>query len=680
MSSRDILRPLLLALLTALALVPSHASQAYPRPGLTAPASVTSEGLHAIYPPGTYYGHGSISPDVSFDGRSVAFSSVALNLVDGDTNLAADVFVRDLAAGTTTRVSISSEGLQGLGCSASADSQQVVIGTAANPSISSSGRFIAFESSFCNLVIGDTNLVSDVFVHDSKVGGTERVSMAEEGSELEAYSGNPAISPNGRFVLYRYNGDGAGDCCALHLHDRKTDKTTVLVKGENQLTNPGSVTSDGRYVYFETTRQLVTADINTVTDVYLLDNQNGNYELVSLASDENSHQGGTPVTGGSRHRWFNPIGRTMSPDGRYFAFSSDANNFVPNDSNGLSRTGGWDVFIRDRTTGRTERVSVDSYGKESATGFSQPSAITSDGRFIVIWSYQNFDRGDTADYFLGIQGDPDVFVYDRYTGTMDRISVASDGTEARNCPQDVSGNGLTRAPGSSGSLSMPGSISQDGRIVAFSSCADNLMENDTNLGTDVFIRDRGLALGIDELGIGGSGPSPAAPDEICVTPDLCIPPLGVASSSDQEDRLVDGADLVELSLAYRPMTQDLYVVEELQHMPGLRLGGPSAAGVDSSHLLYGLRFGVGDNRFEVRASSLLGGTFELFECAQKHLCHKVADLRGGYGTTGERVVFSVPLNAIGLEEGGDLTDLEAFSALGSNPGGATRVLDSLKLK
>lgn len=680
--------PILLVFMAAVVLAPLPRGHAYPRPGLTTPASVTSEGLQAVYPPGTSFNHGSVWPDLSFDGRYVAFSSVATNLVLGDTNLAEDVFVHDRHSGQTQRVSISSQGLQGIGrCGLSTDPGQGLGGEAHRPSISANGRFIAFESNFCNLVIGDTNLARDVFVHDRKRGTTERVSVSSDGSELAADSLNPAISPNGRFVLFRYNG-ASGDCCALYLRDRKSDKTHVLVKGENQLTNPGSVTSNGRYVYFETSRQLVATDTNLVLDVYLLDRKKGDFELISVASDETPQRGGNPVFGGSRHRWWFPVGRTMSPNARYFAFSSDATNFVPNDANGTSRPGGWDTFVRDRKTGRTERVSVDSYGREASSGFSHPQAITSDGRFVVIWSYQSYDRGDTGDYFLGIEGDPDVFVYDRHTGTMERISLASDGTEARNCPQDVAGSGLTRVPGSA-SLSLPGSISQDGQVVAFASCADNLMANDNNLGTDVFLRDRGLALGVGGFGNGGQGQGGDPPDKICITPDICIPPLGVVSATDavgDSDRAVggdshmtEGADLTAVSLAYRPQHQDLFVVQELQHMPSLGLGAQGVATARSSHLLYGLRFTASGNRYELRASSLHGGIFGLFDCTRGPACRKVADLTGGFGTTGERIVMSLPLDKLGLSGGGELRRVFAFSALGDYHAGALELLDLVAL-
>jgi hypothetical protein len=93
-----------------------------------------------------------------------------------------------------------------------------------------------------------------------------------------------------------------------------------------------------------------------------------------------------------------------------------------------------------------------------------------------------------------------------------------------------------------------------------------------------------------------------------------------------------------------------------------------------------VRLKVEDHSYEVRARSLLGGTFGLFDCTDSPICTKVADLRGGYGTTGERVVFSLPLDLIGLEGGGTLSDVEAYSALGSYLTGPTKVLDTVRIR
>ena len=131
----------------------------------------------------------SFNPAISADGRFVAFNSGATNLVEGDTNGETDFFVHDREAGTTERVSVASDGTQGNGESGGA-------------SISADGRFVGFSSLASNLVAGDTNGTSDSFVHDRESGVTERVSLANDGTEGNNASGAASISGNGRFAAF----------------------------------------------------------------------------------------------------------------------------------------------------------------------------------------------------------------------------------------------------------------------------------------------------------------------------------------------------------------------------------------------------------------------------------------------------------------------------------------------
>lgn len=152
--------------------------------------------------------------------------------------------------------------------------------------------------------------------------------------------------------------------------------------------------------------------------------------------------------------------------------------------------------------------------------------------------------------------------------------------------------------------------------------------------------------------------------------------FGFVELSDENDpalmsHLSD--DLYGASFAYRPEYEDLFAAIELDDMP------PVLPGV-LSPIFYGLRFDVGGKSYEVRATSLLGGTFGLFDCTGlRPTCTKIADLSGGYGTTGMRVVFSLPLEAIGLEDGGELSNVEAYSALGSYFTGPSKILDTVRI-
>jgi len=166
----------------------------------------------------------SIWSDVSGDGRFVAFSSDANNLVHGDTNGVTDVFVRDRQAGTTTRVSVGPGGAQG-----NDDSVNI-------PSISRNGRYAAFTSLATNLVPGDANGVHDVFVHDRQARTTRRVSVASGGVEGNDNSYDPSLSADGRFVVF-YSaatnlvpGDTNGEL-DVFLHELGTGRTERVSVG-----------------------------------------------------------------------------------------------------------------------------------------------------------------------------------------------------------------------------------------------------------------------------------------------------------------------------------------------------------------------------------------------------------------------------------------------------------------
>ena len=184
---------------------------------------------------------------ITADSRYVAFQSEADNLVVGDTNGWRDIFVRDLVAGTTTRVSISSSGGQSDGASF-------------RPSISADGRWVAFESDASNLVVGDTNGVSDVFLHDRSSGETTRRSVSTGGAQGNGISYSPCLSADGQWLAF---GSQATTLIALannfgghvFLHERATGITllvsTSITGGlEDSTSGEPTLSANGRVIAF----------------------------------------------------------------------------------------------------------------------------------------------------------------------------------------------------------------------------------------------------------------------------------------------------------------------------------------------------------------------------------------------------------------------------------------------
>ena len=319
---------------------------------------------------------GSGSPAITADGRFVAFESEASDLVDDDTNDATDVFVHDRTTGMTTRVSVDSAGGQGNDGSGS-------------PAITADGRFVAFESEASDLVDDDTNDATDVFVHDRTTGMTTRVSLCGRTQVIclaaapNGPSFSPAITADGRFVAFNSiasdlvdddtNGKRDG-----FVHDRTTGMTTrVSVDSAGGQGNDSSgspaITADGRFVAFNSnSSDLVDDDTNDATDVFVHDRTTGITTRVSVCGQTVCLLG----SGGNGSSIFPAI----TADGRFVAFNSIASDLVDDDTNGKR-----DGFVHDRTTGMTTRVSVDSAGGQG-NGFSGSPAITADGRFVAFES------------------------------------------------------------------------------------------------------------------------------------------------------------------------------------------------------------------------------------------------------------------------------------------------------
>jgi Tol biopolymer transport system component len=377
---------------------------------------------------------------VSADGRYVAFQSSADNLVPGDTNQATDIFVHDRLMGTTGRVSVGTGGVQTNDFFGSRD-----------PSISADGRYVAFTSDAQNLE-PEPDVVADVFLHDRVTGETRLVAVGRVGNVHGNFGATmPAISADGRYVAFQtsaalFPADTALGSTDIYVWDRTTRTVVDWVSpgtGPAQASINATISADGRYVAFESSSPLVPADTNGTWDVYLRDRQAGTTELVSV------DQAGGPADGVSE--W-----GAVSADGRYVAFQSRANDLVLPDA-----VFTYEVYIRDRVAGTTERISLASTGAQMSGDAGRPS-ISEDGRLVAF---------DATAQLAASDNDPvqDVYVRDRSAGTTLHVSVNTDGSN--------DGNGAE-----------PAAIAADGSMVAFDT-AGSLAAGDTNANFDVFVHE-----------------------------------------------------------------------------------------------------------------------------------------------------------------------------------------------
>jgi len=333
---------------------------------------------------GTQANGSSGRPCVSADGGAVAFESAASNLVAGDPSVGLDVFVKVLASGETTCASRSSSGVFGNGYSQA-------------PSISDDGDLVAFQSAASNLVASDTNGYIDVFVKDLTSGETTRVSTNSSGVQGNGYSYRPSVSADGNHVAFDSEATNltsvvnTGVASDIFVKDLASGETTrVSTTSSRALANgpsyKPSISADGRYVAFQSdASNLVAGDTNATTDVFVKDLTTGQIARVSAPASGSEADGISSAP-------------SISDDGRYVAFQSDAANLVAGDTNGLI-----DVFVKDRTTRAITRVSCRSDSLQGDGGSGSPS-ISGTGQYVVFdSSASNLVTGDTngrIDIFL----------------------------------------------------------------------------------------------------------------------------------------------------------------------------------------------------------------------------------------------------------------------------------------
>lgn len=406
-------------------------------------------------------------PALSGDGRYVVFSSRASNLASGTMSSARQIYLRDRASSTTQLITRSPGGVGGNGNSDA-------------PAISADGRYVVFQTDATNLAL-DTNGSTDVYLHD-RVSGTFTLVSSGPGGGATGGSYSPAISADGRWVAFYSlandvllsDGNGVPDA---FVYDRVTATTQLASLADSngtqgnastfpaagapyngQIAVASNATGTGCLVAFHSSATNLVAsppNPNSVNGLYWRDLQAGVTRLLSVDVNGNHASNGAVVG--------LYAGVSMSSDGRYVAFDTNARLIVPGDTASTH-----DIFVRDVLSSTTVRASQSSQQLSGivnlpfGTTFPRPVSISADGAFVAFESaYTNLVPDDA-------NGQSSIFVRDLVQGRTRRIDTGSAGVE---------GDGA----------SVGASLSADGRYVAFASLSRNLVPSDTNNASDVFV-------------------------------------------------------------------------------------------------------------------------------------------------------------------------------------------------
>jgi len=427
------------------------------------------------------------------DGRYVAFVSEAFDLVANDTNKIADVLVRDMQTLTTSLISV--------GAISTNPPSNVPVSSSESPEITPDGRFVAFSSTATNLVSGVAN-VGDIYVHD-RLAGTNLWASSGMRAQLQSVAGktnglcyNLGLSADGKFVAYQASlsplgiGTNSGIILRYGLESGVTDlihtnaATAIPVAGE---TRNLDLTSDGGQVAFVANSNGLQA---TTTCVLVWNAASGLTKLVSgdLANTVTAvSMSGRPV---------------LTPDGRYAAFVSSATNLATN-----LISGSWHLYVRDLFTDTTTLVDADTNGTGSSVTAATVPSLSADGRFVA------FEAADGNLVSNDNNRRLDVFVRDLVAVTNELISTRHPtlASISPNAPSLLPALATSTDSLNPPSLSPAFVTSADGRFITYASEADNLVAGDTNGFRDVFVRDlannTNFLVSCDPDGIAGNGVS-----------------------------------------------------------------------------------------------------------------------------------------------------------------------------
>jgi Tol biopolymer transport system component len=399
--------------------------------------------------------------EISDDGRFVLFSSRADNFVAGGSPSTLDLFLRDLQAGTTQQVTVTDSGAPAPFPPSSS------IADSGIHLLSGDGRYAAFSTN-TSLTAADTDSAFDIYRFDRLSGTTTLISSAVGGVVPQPINRVPSISADGSRVLFASLPSNPLDPVQLLVRDMTAGTLTQLAFPQQRFSVDFSLalSRDGLQVYINT-RDLPPR--NEFSHLYRFDT--GTAVLTRLSTAPAASV--AAYASGHSDIYTQP---SPSANGNLIAFASTADNLVTGDTNGVK-----DVFVRDRSGATTTRISRHADGAQSICASTTP-ALTPDARYVVFASCGALVAPASGEQY-------EIYRYDRSGGTLQLVSISAAGDTA---------NSSSREP----------QISDDGRYIAFTSCATNLVAGVAGALCQIYLRD--MDTGVTQLASRSSAGQPAS--------------------------------------------------------------------------------------------------------------------------------------------------------------------------